>query len=166
VNKISNLLKLLGMGTVALMVLVHIGITILDIRTLWPLSPYNMFNQPLSLIQTTFRAILISKSGRQVEIKTHNLFPVEYFKNPIIAYRSLSMSDDDRDAFYRMVLEKINRTPHVGFDEVHASPSVLGSDPYVGIKLIRVHYNLNNLIAGKKFRENKKEVIVAIDDHH
>jgi hypothetical protein len=159
-----GLVRLLGIISVALMVAIHIALTAFDIKSMWPLSPYNLFHQPLPLINYKYEAVLTTKSGKTTEVAPSQLFPLEFFRSVAVVARSTALTPTQQKEFYTMVLKRLNGSPQKEFDEIHASPAADINDPFVKFELFLGHYDLNNFTDIRILRPEQRDLLLSVGD--
>ncbi|RYZ91662.1 MAG: hypothetical protein EOP06_06460 [Proteobacteria bacterium] len=110
-----------------------------------------MFHKRKPLQQTRYTVALTRLSGERVRVQPFEILPLEYFKSFRMIERILALPEQRRTSLLKLILSRLNRYPHRGFDEIYASPPSSESNPFVALEILRGDFDLQALqVAGKR----------------
>ena len=132
-----------GCWVICFVIALQLTLTIFNVKTMWPLCPYNMFNWNKSLEQNRDFIDLTLKDGSTFKVSPFHILPIEYFKSFRIIKRSLEMPTLQKKLFYQFLLKRLNDQPHGGFDEIYSSPKSSKKNPFVNIAVKKEYYHLS-----------------------
>lgn len=132
-------------------------------RDNFPFCSHGLFNTLFKADSQLLRMVVHDDQGHSVTVDSGRVIPIEWYRAVGLAENVLVTESDQqrKDAFARLLLERLNGDPWHAFDETYASIRPAPGARFIGLEVVYQSFDLARFRYGESLRPYNLEQVYS-----